>query len=443
MPTIKKVCSYVVQQWFCSAGRRLHWLSWYRAGSRRPVRRSGRGRSGSTICQVFPKAGIEGTFTCDAATRTVTVTWTVVNQSVVTAHLAVRAGDVVPIGSTIDPREREIDALGTVTFVQTIPNAPQKASVTLGLDMTETDPRDEGPPFTAIRTFTYDCAAQPSPSASPVPSPSPGVGQPGLPTTGANALALGGVAMESVGWTAFWLPAETPKGNQTHDRDCIAADQSVDQGDGWPGKDAPRTIQGRRRPRCTGGNSPAGTRKDGQVTNHSLGQTPVIAERSRSSAVVVHGPAKIQRSTASGCDAGGSWRRRLSVALLATTMMLGGLLATAAPASASHHGTAPATVTCANSKPSLREGSTASCVASLQHFLMALAFISSDSRLSTGGIDSHFGSTTAGAVRRFQELRGLTQDGRVGNHTWTAIAGDCAIFYAHGILTICHSQVQY
>lgn len=142
-------------------------------------------------------------------------------------------------------------------------------------------------------------------------------------------------------------------------------------------------------------------------------------------------------------DAGGSWRRRLSVALLAATMMLGGLLATAAPASASHHGTAPAPVTCANSKPFLVAGSRHSCVASLQHFLMALAYISGDPKLSTGGIDGHFGTATADAVRRFQELRGLGQDGMVGSYTWGAIAGDCAIFYAHGITNICHTQVGY
>jgi peptidoglycan hydrolase-like protein with peptidoglycan-binding domain len=132
------------------------------------------------------------------------------------------------------------------------------------------------------------------------------------------------------------------------------------------------------------------------------------------------------------------------MALLAAVTMLGGLLATAAPASASHHGTAPAPVTCSEQlRPLLRAGSTHSCVASLQHFLGAIAFVSGDTRLYPGAVDAHFGSGTARAVRRFQELKGLAQDGQVGNNTWGAIAGDCAIFYARGAYNVCHTQVTF
>ncbi len=158
--------------------------------------------------------------------------------------------------------------------------------------------------------------------------------------------------------------------------------------------------------------------------------------------VTTHHPAKTHRGAAS--KVGSGWRRRLPVALLAATMMLGGLLTTATPASASHHGTAPAPVTCSERiRPLLAVGSTHSCVASLQHFLRAIAFISSDPRLNPGPIDAHFGSGTANAVRRFQELNGLTRDGRVGNNTWGAIAADCAIFYARGAYNVCHTTIGF
>jgi peptidoglycan hydrolase-like protein with peptidoglycan-binding domain len=138
------------------------------------------------------------------------------------------------------------------------------------------------------------------------------------------------------------------------------------------------------------------------------------------------------------------WRRVLSGILLALTVMLGGLLVTAAPASADHHGMAPAPVTCSEQlRPLLRAGSTHSCVASLQHFLKSVAFISRDTRLDPGPIDAHFGTGTGNAVQRYQQLKGLSQDRAVGNNTWGAIAGDCAIFYARGAYNICHTQVRY
>lgn len=160
--------------------------------------------------------------------------------------------------------------------------------------------------------------------------------------------------------------------------------------------------------------------------------------------VTTHGPAKVQRGAASRYEAGNGQLRRLSVALLAAAATLGGLFATATPASASHHGLAPAPVTCSEQiRPLLRVGSTHSCVASLQHFLRSIAFVSSDPRLNPGLIDAHFGSGTASAVQRFQELNGLSRDAQVGDHTWGAIAGDCAIFYARGAYNVCHTQVRF
>ena len=141
---------------------------------------------------------------------------------------------------------------------------------------------------------------------------------------------------------------------------------------------------------------------------------------------------------------GSSKVRRLPAFLLATALMLGGLLVTASPASASHHGLAPAPVTCSEQiRPLLGPGSTHPCVASLQHFLAAIAFISRDTALYPGPTDAHFGTGTRGAVERFQELNGLRQDGRVGNNTWGEIASDCAIFYARGAYNVCHTQVRY
>jgi peptidoglycan hydrolase-like protein with peptidoglycan-binding domain len=149
------------------------------------------------------------------------------------------------------------------------------------------------------------------------------------------------------------------------------------------------------------------------------------------------------RDAATGSPAGGG-RRRWPAVLLAATMTLGGLFATAAPAAASHHGSAPAPVTCAEQlRPVLRIGSTHPCVASLQHFLRSIAFVSSDPRLNPGPTDAHFGSGTANAVKRFQQLRGLVVDGVVGAATWRAMAGDCAIFYARGAYNVCHTTVGY
>jgi peptidoglycan hydrolase-like protein with peptidoglycan-binding domain len=137
-------------------------------------------------------------------------------------------------------------------------------------------------------------------------------------------------------------------------------------------------------------------------------------------------------------------RRLLSGTLLATTMMVGCLVATAAPASANHHGIAPAPVTCAESiRPVLRSGSTHACVASLQHFLKSIAFISRDAALDPGPIDAHFGTRTGNAVERYQRLKGLSPDRIVGTNTWGVIAGDCAIFYARGAGNVCHTQVRY
>ncbi|GAA3341308.1 hypothetical protein GCM10020358_32150 [Amorphoplanes nipponensis] len=160
--------------------------------------------------------------------------------------------------------------------------------------------------------------------------------------------------------------------------------------------------------------------------------------------VTLHGPAATRPDAASKGRTGSGRRRRLAGALLAAAMMVGCLLATATPAAASHHGIAPAPVTCSEQlRPLLGPGSTHACVASLQHFLAAIAFVSGDTRLYPGPVDGHFGSGTSNAVRRFQELRGLTRDGLVGNNTWAAIAGDCAIFYTRGAYNVCHTQVRF
>jgi len=161
-------------------------------------------------------------------------------------------------------------------------------------------------------------------------------------------------------------------------------------------------------------------------------------------ATKVNYSSEIQRGAASTDDRRLTWRRHSSRALLAIMTMLGGLILTAGTAAADHHGIAPAPVTCAEQiRPVLRSPSTHSCVASLQHFLNAIAFIASDPKLNPGSIDAHFGSGTQNAVRRLQELKGLSQDGVVGSHTWGSIAGDCAIWYTLGVYNICHTQIRY
>ncbi len=137
-------------------------------------------------------------------------------------------------------------------------------------------------------------------------------------------------------------------------------------------------------------------------------------------------------------------RRALSGTLLAVAVLLGALLTTAAPAAADHHGIAPAPVTCAEQiRPVLRSGSTHSCVASLQHFLGSIAYISQDPALYPGPVDGHFGSRTGNAVARFQNLNRLNPDRVVGGQTWGAIAADCAVFWDLGAYNICHTQVRF
>lgn len=62
----------------------------------------------------------------------------------------------------------------------------------------------------------------------------------------------------------------------------------------------------------------------------------------------------------------------------------------------------------------LREGSTGENVKALQLLL-------NGNGESCGDVDGDFGDKTRRAVVRFQEKRGLTQDGIVGEHTWHAL----------------------
>lgn len=64
--------------------------------------------------------------------------------------------------------------------------------------------------------------------------------------------------------------------------------------------------------------------------------------------------------------------------------------------------------------PLLREGSRGAYVTFLQKLLESNLF-------PVGNIDGIFGSRTLNAVREYQESRGLTVDGLVGNNTWSAL----------------------
>jgi hypothetical protein len=123
--------------------------------------------------------------------------------------------------------------------------------------------------------------------------------------------------------------------------------------------------------------------------------------------------------------------------LLVATLTLGGLVATAAPASAHkvEYCAAP------DVRPTLQLGSTSHCVAALQHFLKSLAWISGESRYDPGPIDSIFGRRTQDAVTFFQAAkkwqytaeggllaalaRSIETNGVVQGITWYVIAMEC------------------
>ena len=72
---------------------------------------------------------------------------------------------------------------------------------------------------------------------------------------------------------------------------------------------------------------------------------------------------------------------------------------------------------CATGYPLQRRGSRGVYVFVLQDALNALGF-------TGGGLDGLFGAGTAGAVRRYQQSRGLAADGVVGCRTWTALTNE-------------------
>ncbi len=65
-------------------------------------------------------------------------------------------------------------------------------------------------------------------------------------------------------------------------------------------------------------------------------------------------------------------------------------------------------------EPTLRPGSSGVAVRQLQQALKGLGY-------DPGAIDGHFGSPTETAVKAFQNARGLTVDGIVGEITWLNI----------------------
>lgn len=68
--------------------------------------------------------------------------------------------------------------------------------------------------------------------------------------------------------------------------------------------------------------------------------------------------------------------------------------------------------------PILREGQTDPCVAQIRHELTRIG-----SETPPAGPSEHFDDTLAGAIRGFQQQRGLLVDGIVGPQTWAWLAG--------------------
>ena len=67
--------------------------------------------------------------------------------------------------------------------------------------------------------------------------------------------------------------------------------------------------------------------------------------------------------------------------------------------------------------PTLRQGARGVYVCVLQDSLNTLGF-------RTGGLDGVFGNQTNNAVRNYQQSRGLSVDGIVGNITWNRLMGE-------------------
>lgn len=67
--------------------------------------------------------------------------------------------------------------------------------------------------------------------------------------------------------------------------------------------------------------------------------------------------------------------------------------------------------------PLIKRGSKSTYVLIAQDDLNTLGF-------TTGGLDGIFGSRTENAVRKYQQSRGLSQDGIVGCNTWRSLQED-------------------
>lgn len=73
----------------------------------------------------------------------------------------------------------------------------------------------------------------------------------------------------------------------------------------------------------------------------------------------------------------------------------------------------------AKTYPTLRKGSKGEVVRTLQRWLVDLGY-----DVGSCGVDGDFGTATEKAVKAFQKANGLTDDGVVGQKTWTAILTD-------------------
>jgi peptidoglycan hydrolase-like protein with peptidoglycan-binding domain len=69
-----------------------------------------------------------------------------------------------------------------------------------------------------------------------------------------------------------------------------------------------------------------------------------------------------------------------------------------------------------SSRPLLMNGSNSAVVMKLQAHLNAINFT-----VGNAGIDGKFGKGTESAVKQYQKYKGLSQDGKVGSRTWSAL----------------------
>ena len=83
----------------------------------------------------------------------------------------------------------------------------------------------------------------------------------------------------------------------------------------------------------------------------------------------------------------------------------------------------------------IREGDRGAAVEDVQRRLITLG-----ADLGPTGVDGVFFGATLAAVRAFQHVRGLDEDGEVGDHTWAALVdatfslGDRLLYLRHPYL---------